>query len=93
MLAVWGSISHLTATSPNTPAPTNSVITTTGNDCDLCNADVGFDAANAHFMNLQQNCSVVFGFCGPDEATHEFGHVLGKHHRREDKMLILNERD
>jgi hypothetical protein len=63
---------------PNSVSPDNGVLTISANDCGGCNANIGFGATIPLRMNLQQPSTACPGSCGPDEATHEFGHVLGK---------------
>jgi hypothetical protein len=89
-IAVWTtSASYLTFTQlPNSDALIPGVLTISADDCDGCHANLGFDAARARTMNLQQTCSSSPGFCGVDEAVHEFGHVLGKNHSIEVSVLI-----
>jgi hypothetical protein len=65
-----------TRASPNGPDPVDGVVTISVGDCDGCHAAiVGFTPTGSLAMNLQQHCSD--GTCTPDEATHEFGHVIG----------------
>ena len=67
-----------TATSPNGADHRDGVLTINATDCNGCQASIGFSASSgAMSMNLQQDCNKTGLHCGPDEATHEFGHVLG----------------
>jgi hypothetical protein len=63
---------------PNSVSPINGVLTISSNACGGCNANIGFGATIPLQMNLQQPSTACNGSCGPNEATHEFGHVLGK---------------
>ena len=61
---------------PNSDAAANGVTTIRATQCGGCNSHIGW--ANApRGMNLQQDCPAVPGWCGVNEATHEFGHLLG----------------
>jgi hypothetical protein len=62
---------------PNSNSAMNGVVTISANDCDGCHAKIGY-ANDDLRMNLQQDCPKSPGYCRSDEATHEFGHVLGK---------------
>lgn len=65
---------------PNGAGGINGVVTIQGNTCDGCIASWGYDNSPRR-MNLQTSCGSatgVAGMCGVDEATHEFGHLLGK---------------
>ena len=62
---------------PNSDSAMNGVITISAADCDGCHANIGYANAGLR-MNLQQHCPSKPGHCGSSEATHEFGHVLGK---------------
>ena len=65
-----------TRLTPNSAAAANGVTTIKATECGGCNSHVGF--ANApRTMNLQQSCPSSPGWCGVNEATHEFGHLLG----------------
>jgi len=72
--------------------PVNGVLTISSNDCQGCNASPGFDASESRHMNLQRICPANPGSCGPDEATHELGHVLGllHEHQRPDRERTVN---
>ena len=61
---------------PNGGAGANGVTTIRATPCGGCNSHIGW--ANApRSMNLQQDCPASPGWCGVNEATHEFGHLLG----------------
>ncbi|KAL5331439.1 hypothetical protein ACEPPN_000969 [Leptodophora sp. 'Broadleaf-Isolate-01'] len=67
---------------PNSPTSQSGVVTIRAVACDGCHADIGY--ANApRTMNLQQGCIGNPGTCGPDQATHEFGHILGLRHEHQ----------
>jgi len=72
--APWLTFTRLT---PNNSAAANGVTTIRATQCGGCNSHIGY--ANApRVMNLQQSCPTNPGRCGVNEATHEFGHLLGK---------------
>ena len=62
---------------PNSNIATNGVTTIRATECGGCNSNIGFTGA-PRFMNLQQACPSKPGTCGINEATHEFGHLLGR---------------
>jgi hypothetical protein len=64
-----------TAATPNGPDPIDGVVTISVGGCHGCHASIGFASTGSLFMGLQQDCDS--GTCTADEATHEFGHVLG----------------
>ena len=66
-----------TAVSPNGPLGIDGVVTISANDCEGCHASIGFTSAGHLFMGLQQDCNKTGLGCFADEATHEFGHILG----------------
>ncbi|KAJ5880164.1 zincin [Penicillium subrubescens] len=76
----------------NNVTPMNGVLTISSNDCGGCNANVGFGALLPLQMNLQQPSTACNGSCGPNEATHELGHVLGllHEHQRPDRERTVN---
>ena len=72
--APWLTFNRLT---PNSNVAANGVTTIRATQCGGCNSHIGY--ANApRVMNLQQSCPANPGWCGVNEATHEFGHLLGK---------------
>jgi len=61
---------------PNSNVEANGAAIIRATQCGGCNSHIGF--ANApRVMNLQQSCPSNPGSCGVNEATHEFGHLLG----------------
>jgi hypothetical protein len=65
------------AVSPNSAHAVDGIVTINATDCDGCHASIGFASSGSLFMNLQQDCNKTGLGCFADEATHEFGHVLG----------------
>ncbi|KAF2500809.1 zincin [Lophium mytilinum] len=68
---------------PNSADGMAGVLTIAANDCGGCNANIGYYPNSALWMNLQQGCSNIGGWCGASEAAHEFGHVLGLLHEHQ----------
>ena len=63
----------------NDAVPIGGVLLIRESDCG-CHCNVGYDASAGHIMNLDQGLNPLCkGGCGIDEATHEFGHALGKY--------------
>ena len=62
---------------PNSGVGSKGILTITANACKGCNTGIFGYANQPLAMNLQQGCLLTPGTCGPDQATHEFGHALG----------------
>lgn len=61
--------------SPNSATPQNGVLTISANAGDGCHSDIGYRNAPMT-MNLQRD-NPTSCVCCPNQATHEFGHLLG----------------
>lgn len=62
---------------PNSGVGENGVLMIKAPSCGGCNSPIGFFNLPMT-LNLQQMCPTSPGSCGVAEATHEFGHALGK---------------
>ena len=67
---------------PNSNVTTRGILVIRAPVCGGCNSYVGYNYPRP-VMNLQQSCPSSPGGCWISEATHEFGHALGKSTRPE----------
>lgn len=61
----------------NSKEGVDGVLTVTATRCGGCNSVMGW-SPGPRWMNLEQACEGKRRACGPDEATHEIGHILGE---------------